>query len=136
MTESRMRARVVRALRLLHAVSVENPACPGTPDVNYVEGWLELKQLHRWPAAEDTVVQVPHFTQQQRTWLLQRIERGGNAHVLLQIGNEWLLLPGLEAATILGRVPKQRLRQSALQQWHGHQELEKEIVKCLSKPAT
>ncbi len=130
-----MRTRVVRALRELHAVSVENPACPGTPDVNYVEGWLELKQLPRWPAGEDTIVRVPHFTPQQRIWISQRAKRGGAVHVLVQIGKEWLLLPGPAAATMLGRATREALRQSAVQQWWGS-ELEKEIVACLSKQVT
>lgn len=113
-----MRQRVVRALKGLDAWSVENPCRPGTPDVNYIEGWIELKWLAEWPARDSTVVQLPHFTPQQRLHLARRWEMGGNAYLLLQVSQDWLLFDGKEAARIVGRVPRAELEAAALAQWH------------------
>lgn len=111
MSEQHMRRVVVDSLREAgrDPISVENPAYPGTPDVNFVEGWVELKQLPEWPKKEATPVAVPHFTPQQRIWLLKRARAGGNIWLLLQVEKEWLLLDGATASEYLGRVPKSEL---------------------------
>ena len=127
-----MRQRVVRGLRTVHAVSVENPAGPGTPDVNYIEGWIELKQLPRWPRNPDAVVACRHFRPGQRVWIKRRARAGGRVHVLLQVGSDWLLLPGREAAEELGRVPRGRLEEMAVQVWRGKMDM-KELKRCLTQ---
>lgn len=111
-----MRGRVVKALRSLNAISVENPAFPGTPDVNFIEGWLELKWLRAWPVHKGTVVTIPHYTQQQRVWLLQRWRLGGKAFLLVQVRLEWLLFTGGQAWDV-GRVPRAGLYQRAIKKW-------------------
>lgn len=115
MTEARMRQAVVAALKGRDAVAVENPIRPGTPDVNYIEGWIELKQIPAWPKRADTPVRIDHFTPQQRVWLHRRCLRGGRAHVLLLVGNkEWLLFQGEDAANHLGKIPKKQLLSLAI----------------------
>lgn len=111
MLESGMRSKVVAALRSLDAVCVENAARYGTPDVNYVEGWLELKVLARWPRG---VVKVPHFTPQQRVWLKRRVRLGGSAHVLILVDKDWLLFDGSWAADKLGHVTKMEMFDNAV----------------------
>lgn len=127
-----MRGRVVRALRSLDAVAVENPAYPGTPDVNYIGGWLELKWLRRWPENADTdPVLIRHFTQQQRVWLSRRCRRGGRAWLLLQVGQEYLLFDGEMAAEVVGRAPRGALLRSACKYWpRGLRS--SELVECLT----
>lgn len=109
MSERTMRGRVVRDLKSLNAIAVENPALPGTPDVNYVEGWIELKQLPEWPAREETTVNVSTFTPQQRVWHLRRRMAGGISWLLLQVGQEFLLIDGAQAALSLGHVTRREL---------------------------
>lgn len=104
-----MRQRVVRALRPLHAVSVENPAHPGTPDVNYCHGWIELKAASWWPERVATPLRVPHFTQQQKIWLMRRHRAGGRADVLLMVGNEWLRFSAEAAFEHLGKCNREDL---------------------------
>ena len=117
MAESHMRGRVVRILRRHDAVAVENRVYPGTPDVNYIEGWVELKWLPRWPKGVGEPVRVKHFTPQQRVWLRRRWRRGGRAYVLLQVAQDWLLFDGATAADHLGRVSRERLFELALKTW-------------------
>lgn len=117
MSEKHQRKRVIQWLKPLNAIPVENPAQPGTPDVNYVEGWIELKKLNKWPSKPDLIVRVEHFTPQQRNWHILRHRRNGVSWVLLQVKNDWVLLQGMDAAEILGRVNKADLLQRATMVW-------------------
>lgn len=112
-----MRKRVVHMIRQLDPVSVENAVYPGTPDINYCLGWIELKWMAEWPRKENTPVLLPHFTPQQRAWLMRRHRMGGMVWVLLQCGNEWLLFDGETAATHLGKLPKGALISAAERHW-------------------
>lgn len=131
MSERAMRKRVLRALKPLHAVAVENPAHPGTPDVNYIEGWLELKKLKAWPKSDDAPVALEHFAPQQRIWLRNRTVMGGSSYMLLQVGNEWLLFTGRVAADIVGRVSRRVLYLRCLLRCSPLKKAEKELLKFL-----
>lgn len=109
MRESAMRQMIVTLLRPLDAIAVENPCRPGTPDINFIEGWVELKVLERWPVRAGTPVTIPCFTQQQRVWLTRRWAAGGNCWLLVRIGDDWILLDGHKAADVIGRLGKQAL---------------------------
>lgn len=116
MSEQTMRQRVNRALFGLDPMSVENPVNPGTPDVNFIEGWIELKWLRRWPR-ENSTVTIRHFTNQQRVWLRRRHFHGGRAWLLLQAGQEWLLFDGTTASQFVGRVSKRQLLEVCRRHW-------------------
>lgn len=103
MDEGNVRTTVLSALRPLHAIYVENGAKAGTGDVNYIEGWLELKWLHNWPKRPKTPIKLPEFTPQQRLFLIERCRMNGQARVLLRVGREWILLPGMWSAFRLGK---------------------------------
>lgn len=117
MKESAMRQRVVRALRPLDAFSVENCVRAGTPDVNFTDGWIELKQVAKRPVRSTTTVRLPHFTPQQRVFLRKRWHVGGKAFVLLLLEGEWFLFDGCWAARCLGDVTYATLKTSALRYW-------------------
>ena len=114
MSESAMRTKVVRALASLNAIAVENPALPGTPDVNYVEGWIELKWLRGWPARDDTVIRFDHYTTQQKVWAFRRRRVGGQCWFLMQCRREWILLDGAVAAFVVNRSTKKELIEHAV----------------------
>jgi hypothetical protein len=115
-SESGMRQRVIRDLKPLAAIAVENPVLPGTPDVNYVEGWIELKWLRSWPI-NDGIVQIPHFTPQQRVWHYRRRKAGGCSWFLLQCKREWLLLDGALAAMVVNKSTRIELIGHAERYW-------------------
>jgi len=114
-----MRGQVIRMLRPLDAVSVENSAYPGTPDVNFTEGWLELKWARDWPKSSDTIVPCEHFTPQQRVWLLRRHRAGGNVLLLWCVHKQWMLFDGQTAANVVGRCTRPHLEAEALFAWTG-----------------
>ncbi len=111
-----MRRKVIKALKPLDAVAVENPANPGTPDVNYVEGWLELKWKERWPPMGG-VLRIPHFTPQQKIWLRRRSRKGGCAYLLLNVAKDWLLFDGEDASIAIGEGTKDELFSIAIRTW-------------------
>jgi len=118
MSEQAMRQRVVKALRCLDAISVENPAYPGTPDLNYVEGWIECKWLRSWPKRDSTVVKLQHeLMKHQQVWLERRRRAGGQAWVFLQCGREWLLFDGAKAGQHIGSSTRAQLLEAADRVW-------------------
>jgi len=127
-----MRGKVIRALKPLHAIAVENPALPGTPDVNYVEGWLELKWIRAWPKRASSVVQIDHYSPQQRIWHIKRRVAGGSAWFLLQCGGEWLLLDGAVAALHVNAVTHAELIGLCHLYCSGGLKV-KELIECISK---
>lgn len=67
----------------------------GVPDLSYshagVHGWIELKWAAEWPARSTTPLRLPHYTKEQRHWLLSRGRAGGRCWLLLRVGREHLL---------------------------------------------
>ena len=104
--EKHMRRWVIKYLKKLDAIAVENPVYPGTPDVNYIEGWIELKSLDKFPKRlETTKIKISHYTKQQRAWILKRHLKGGAVFLFLQVATEFFLFDGHYAAKHVGRVP-------------------------------
>jgi hypothetical protein len=118
-SEKQLRGNVVKLLRgaRLDARPVENPVDPGFPDVEYIGGLLELKEVDDWPARADTILRIEHYTQEQRIWHERRAHFGGRIHVLLQVEREYLLFTGAVAAQHLGRVPRATLYDLACARW-------------------
>lgn len=130
MSESGQRSRIIRALKPLHAIPVENRVGIGTPDVNYADGWIELKWLRRWPKNPDTVVALDHFTIQQRRWLNRRFNLSYNAWLILQVQREWMLFTGRDAADYVGNMSRSGLYRCARVRWTAGLK-NKELVECL-----
>ena len=74
---------------------IENAFYKGVPDVNFlirgIEGWLELKFLKEFPKKENTTVNIPHFTQEQKLWHKERWENHGLTAMLLQVDDYYFL---------------------------------------------
>lgn len=107
-----------------HAMRVENPAMPGTPDVNWCwqgwEGWVELKCLEKWPTGKDTIVRCEHYTIQQRNWLCKRLRFGGRVAILLKVRQDWLLFQTHKAFYEFGRsATKSQLLVHSTRYWKG-----------------
>lgn len=85
---------------LAHIVRIENALELGTPDVNgcrnSVDFWIELKYVEKWPK----LLYIEHFTEKQKTWLVDRGRHGGNAFLLVHVGKDFLLFNWPEALQI------------------------------------
>lgn len=119
MKESHLRKVTVQLLREAgqDPISVENLVGVGTPDVNYVGGWIELKVLEKWPVRPSTPVRLPKLTQEQRIWLARRWARDGQAHLLLAVAHEWLLFTGISSFHAVGYLNRQDLYDEAVAHW-------------------
>lgn len=104
-SEKTQRQRVRRALAPLHAFSVENLVNPGTPDLSFAGGWLELKCVPEWPRQGGVLregVGREHFTAQQRLFCRTWARRQGFHSVCLQVADELFLIEPVAAADHLG----------------------------------
>ena len=113
----------------LDPVRVENPAGPGTPDVNITLGWIELKQVDDWPV-KGGALRVPHFTKQQRAWLRRRYAADRRAWMMLKVADDWLLIDGDIAAALVGITPRDVLIANARGHWEGIPNA-RELHQCL-----
>lgn len=133
-TEADVRKLITPVLADLHGHRVESSTMPGIPDLNYAQGWLELKVFRPYPAGSDefALCREP-LKPQQRAWLLARSMAGGRAYVLVAAcyDDEWLLLDGAWAARCLERVTIDAVRRHALRIWRGSLDLKtlKELLK-------
>jgi hypothetical protein len=116
MSEDSMWDAIRPVLSSLDPVRVENPVGPGTPDVNYTGGWIELKFADRWPPRGGPL-RLEHYTKQQRVWHQKRRRAGGRVFVLLKVDVEWLLIDGVKAAITLGDATREELYQICTCRW-------------------
>lgn len=122
MSERAMRGRLTqKVLMPLGAFAVENPANPGTPDVNYSSpgGWLELKKVLKRPARKTTPIRVEHFRQEQRVFIEWMVDHGHEVWVVLQLERDWFVFPPLWACYHLGHVVEDELWANAAIYWKG-----------------
>ncbi len=135
MSEKALAGHVMKALKPLDGLRVENPCHPGTPDVNYIGGWIELKQHDNWPKNPETPLKLGHdLTTEQRIWLTRREEKGGVAFVLLQVARDYLLLLGGDAARLIGVANRAELTIAAIAHWTSAAAMKKDLVLCLRRP--
>ena len=131
MSEQTQRRNIIITLKPLDGVAVENSVGPGTPDVNYRDGWIELKWMRGWPKipAHHPIL-IHHYTAQQRLWIRRRGRKGGKAFLLLQVGREWLLFKH-EEAYFVGKISRDELYKTAYKVWSNGLNKE-EFISCLN----
>lgn len=90
----------------------------GIADISYaangIDGWIELKCLDWWPKSDKQIVSIPHFTPQQKNWLLDRGDKGsGNVFILIKIEDLYLLFHYTKARK-LGHMTKHEMITEAI----------------------
>lgn len=116
MSEKALAKRVIKILKPLHGIRVENPCRPGTPDINCAgDNWIELKQQDQWPVHATTPLRLDHdYTPQQRIFAEDRISKGGKCYVLMQIARDYILLDGLVASKIIGDATQSEIKEQSI----------------------
>ena len=121
-------------IKHLDPVRIESPIVPGIPDVNYSQGWIELKYAECWPVRGGRL-RIDHFTTEQKNFLRRRHTAGGNAFLLLKVGlgskAEWFLFDGIRASIWVGLAGREILLKTCCQHWVGKppvKELEKWLL--------
>ena len=77
-----MKSVLTKALSSLDPVCIESPKTGiGIPDVNFIGGWFECKNLDAWPKGADlNPVKFKHpLSKEQGIWLYRRASAGGFA---------------------------------------------------------
>ena len=83
-----------------HILRVENPAGPGTPDLNLcirgVESWVEFKRVKKLPKSPQTPVFTGCLEPHQVLWHFNRSRAGGRSYIAGHVELEGLtyLIPG------------------------------------------
>jgi hypothetical protein len=103
-----------------HWVRIENSVGEGTPDVNAccnqngftIDAWIELKSVRAWPKRASTAVKIPHFTSEQKQWLLDRYQAGGAAFLFVRIEREYFLFTA-PVAYIIDTMTREQWQQCA-----------------------
>jgi hypothetical protein len=95
----------------------------GIADVSFVNniglhGWIELKKLAQWPARESTLVTIKHYHDEQKIFLKDKGEAGGNAWLLIKIDRDVLLFDW-DAAQEVGNLTKAEMFEVAAGYWLG-----------------
>ena len=127
MSEASQRQNLCNQLSDLDAIPVENRVRAGTPDINYRDGWIELKWARSWPVKPDTPAKIDHFNKAQGLWGRRRWRAKGRSFLLLQVQHEWLLFDGATAYKYVGKVPRADLYTLALRHWENGMDY-KELV--------
>ncbi len=111
MSEALMRKKLVKNLMRLDAVPIENMLRAGTPDVNFLYGWIECKYMKFWPRnAEKNPVRFPHpLTKEQCLWIKRRCKRGGLCYVAIQVSRDWFFFKGTAITDLFNNMTKPQM---------------------------
>ena len=90
MSESGMRASLVKKLVSLDAQSIECPIKSGVPDINFKGGWIECKSEDSWPKNPFIPTKFKHpLLPGQKVWMRRRIRKGGRCFLAAKVASDW-----------------------------------------------
>lgn len=103
--------------------SHEDRYSTGIPDLSYgardVNGWIELKQVRKWPVKPATPVNLDHFTASQVNWLRKRGKKGGRCFILVRVDTEYFVFSFHEARLLRAGMTQEAFREKCIQSWSG-----------------
>lgn len=116
MSESGMRSNLVKALKPLDAVPIENQLRSGHPDINCIGADIECKWKKFWPKTCYTKpVRFDHpLSKEQGIWLNRRWLKGGLTLVAAQVSRQWFFFGGDVAKDVFGNLTRPEMEEIAL----------------------
>lgn len=101
---------------------IENGLAAGTADVNYLiaggeEGWIELKHSPKWGVRKPTFEVHRGLTEDQITWHLRRLHKGGKTYILAQIEDYRVMVEGKHAEAFNSMTREDYDRLNVLDEW-------------------
>jgi len=103
------------------AQSHEDRFSLGIPDLSYgvagVNGWIELKQVEKYPKKSSTPIDLKHFTPSQVNWLRKRGKRAGSCFILIQITTEYYIFSFHKARLLRAGMTKEKMEEQCIQKW-------------------
>lgn len=115
MSESTMRASLVKKIASLDAQSIECPIKSGVPDINFKGGWIECKSEDSWPKNPLLAKKFHHpLLTGQKVWIRRRIRKGGKCFIAAKVASDWFFW---DASTfdldLFGKLNRQQMIDSA-----------------------
>lgn len=92
---------------------VENVLSTGTPDVNTIPGWIELKHVDCWPKRPTTSVDVG-VRPEQAAWLIRRWSCGGLCWLVVRVERQIFLFSGWDALMVRHGLPTEQFKEAAV----------------------
>lgn len=131
--EKDVSAKLIKAMRGWDAFRVENLLYPGTPDINFIGGWMETKHVKNYPAKETDLITHPDFTISQRAFLKRRALMGGKTFLFVQVQKDYYLFDGITGANYFGFLEKKYLLKRAKAFWQGRFPKSEELMAAILK---
>ena len=119
MSERKLYDRLRHNIKTIDFQRVETTVGSGVPDVNFccsesiVEGWIELKKIHR-PKRETTDIRIG-IRPSQIAWITRRrIRFYGTVWILVQVDSDLYMFDGKDVKELSRPVPQKRFEELAV----------------------
>lgn len=107
-----------------HVQSHEDRYSEGIPDLSFgiecVNGWIELKQIEKWPINPETPAKPEKYTPEQVNWLKRRGKKGGHCFVFIKVEkSEYFLFDWSSAPDIRAGMKQATYNKTCVAKWSG-----------------
>lgn len=113
-----------------HAQSHEDMYSEGVPDLSFglhgTNGWIELKQIPKYPSSPESDMKPSEFTSQQVNWITKRGKKAGFCFVLIKVANDYYIFDWRAAKQIRNGATPEWYKTRCLGRWQNS--IDKEML--------
>lgn len=104
--------------------SHEDQFSEGIPDLSFgckgVNGWIELKQIAKWPSNFEGLAKSKKYTPEQVNWLMKRGRKAAHCFIIIKVGrDEYFLFDHTSARNIRAGMTQRQYYIRSRKQWKG-----------------